>query len=120
MRAYPFFGDRKFEVKMYVHNRRISKLLDSAILSYHNFTSASKPSYCSPPFSNSNTMPAPPRALDFTGDVAIVTGAGSCMIGNSNLPTFDHEIILTDIKAKSAMTAPPPSSSPALPEILYS
>ncbi|KAL5113168.1 hypothetical protein ACEQ8H_008966, partial [Pleosporales sp. CAS-2024a] len=26
-------------------------------------------------------MPAPPRALDFTGDIAIVTGAGSYMMG---------------------------------------
>jgi NAD(P)-dependent dehydrogenase (short-subunit alcohol dehydrogenase family) len=41
-------------------------------------------------------MPAPPRALDFTGDVAIVTGAGSRMMGTPNPPTFNHKPTLTD------------------------
>ena len=51
----------------------------------------------------------PPKAFDFTGEVAIVSGAGSRMNGEICLPTppCQHMKAKSTIQMRSAMVAPP-------------
>ena len=48
---------------------------------------------------------APPRAFDFTGDVAIVTGAGSRMDGKHTISNYGGSFSLT-FQVRLAMDVP--------------